>query len=146
MRVPFFSRFSRTARIMCAAEGLIFIALLAAGYVIYYLAYPFEHPLPYSIGLLTGCAVSAAKILLLEKTNSRAVELGKHAKNYANLHAVLRYFGTVAAVAPAFIFRNVFGVFGVVAGLLSLQISAVAASVVIAKEKRKPSIKEESIL
>ena len=129
------SRLSHTAKVMCAVEGILFIVLLIAGYSVNYFVYPFERPLPYTIGLLTGCALSAAKIILLEKTISRAVDLGKQAKNYASLHAFLRYFGTIAAVAPAFIFRNTFGVIGVVAGLLTLQLAAFITSAIIKKDK-----------
>jgi hypothetical protein len=123
-----FAGLSQTAKVMCAAEGILFIFLLAAGWICYFFIYPFERPLPYAIGLLAGCALSGVKIILLEKTLARAVDLGKQAKNYASLQAILRYFGTIAAVAPAFIFRDAFGVYGVVAGLLTLQFSAFIAS------------------
>ena len=133
-RFSLFSQLSRTAAIMCAVEALLFICLLVLGISISLFAYPFERPIAYSIGLFIGCLISLAKIILLEKTLSRAVELGKQAKNYAALQATLRYFATIAAIVPAFIFRNTIGVFGVVAGLLSLQISAFITSVVIKKD------------
>ena len=131
MPTRWFSRLSRTARVMCAAEGLLFIALLLIGVAVYYLVYPFERPAAFAAGLSLGCAVSAAKILLLEKTLVKAVDLGKKARNYAALHAALRYFGTIAAVAPAVAFPRAIGVFGVVAGLLSLQVAAFATSAAI---------------
>ena len=137
MRFMWFRGLSRTARAMCAAEGLLFVVLLAAGPAVYFFIYPFERPLPYAIGLFTGCLVSFLKIIMLEKTLSRSVDMGKNAKVYASLHAMLRFFLAAAAVAPAFIFRGSFGVFGVVAGLLTLQLSAFIASVAISKDKRK---------
>ena len=131
-----FSWLSHTAKTMIAVECILFAVLLVAGCAIIMFVYPFERPLPYSIGLLTGCALSGAKILLLDHTNSKAVDLGKNAKNYATLQAILRYFGTIAAVAPAFIFRGAFGVYGVAAGLLSLQLAAFITSFIIGKDKR----------
>ena len=136
MPISWFRGMSRTARLMCAAEGLLFVILLLAGYGVFFFVYPFERPLPYTVGLLTGCLVSCLKIVLMEKTLSRAVDMGKNAKVYASLHALLRYLIAAAAVAPAFIFRGSFGVFGVVAGLLTMQISAFIASVVVSKDKR----------
>ena len=115
-------------------ECFLFIALLIAGLLVYYCIYAFERPLPYAVGLVTGCAVSGMKILLIDNANSRAVDMGKHAKNYATLQAMLRYFGTAAAVAPAFIFRGAFGVFGVIAGLLSLQLAAFITSIIIRRK------------
>ena len=135
MSIVWFSRLSPTAKVMCIVEGILFIILLIAGYNIYFFIYPFERPLPYTVGLMTGCSLSAAKIILLERTISRAVDLGKQAKNYASLNAIVRYFGTIAAVAPAFIFRDTFGVYGVVAGLLTLQLAAFITSFIIKKNK-----------
>ena len=140
MLFAWFSRYSRMAKTMCAVECLLFVLLLATGFAIYYALYPFEQPLPYSVGLLTGCAISVIKIMLLEKTLARAVDLGKRAKLYAAMQALLRYFVTIAAVVPAFIFRGVFGVFGIVAGLLTLQLSAIIASAITAKDKREARV------
>jgi len=135
-RLSLFSKLSHTAVVMCAVECIQFICLLALGVSTAVFIYPFERPAAYAVGLFIGCLISLLKIIMLEKTIARAVELGNQAKNYATLQAVLRYFGTIAAIVPAFIFRNQIGVFGVVAGLLSLQVSAFITSGIIKKDKR----------
>lgn len=136
MRPKWFARLSPTARAMCAAEGSLYIFLLAVGLTVIWTIYGFEKPSAFAIGLSMGCALSFAKIVLLDKTLAHAVTLGNQAKNYASLQAILRYFGTIAALAPALIFRDIIGVFGVIAGLLSLQLSAFIASAAITKRKR----------
>ena len=137
MLFGWYKRLSRTTRVMFAVEGLVFLFLLAVGLTLIGCVDAirrFEGPLAFSVGLLSGCALSAVKIVLLEKTLTRAVDMGEQAKNYATLHATLRYFGTIIVLAPAVIFRGAFGVIGVVAGLLSLQLAAFATSLAIKKE------------
>ncbi|MDR1062150.1 MAG: hypothetical protein LBL83_13305, partial [Clostridiales bacterium] len=111
---------SRTARLMLGAIGAIFAILLPAGLAAIKFAYPFEKPAPFAAGLLAGCLLSAAKVLLLEKSIARAVERdsGAKAKNYASAQALLRYAGTILVLGCAVLLPRVFGVFGIIAGVL----------------------------
>lgn len=116
---------SKTAATMCAAIGGLFLLFLAAGLLVTMLLYPFERPLPYALGLLLGCLLSAAKVILLEKSIGRSVDMeGKTARGYASLMAALRYLLTIAVLLLVFFFRDVFGLFGAIIGLLSLQAAA----------------------
>jgi len=110
---------------MLIAIAGLFGALLLAGELVILLAYRFEKPLAFGIGLLLGCALSAAKVVLLEKALSKAVDLGtEKAKNYARLQMVLRYGLTILVVLGAVFFREAIGLFGMIAGLLALQLAS----------------------
>lgn len=116
---------SETAAVMCTVIGGLFILFLVVGMTVSALIYPFERPAQYALGLLLGCLLSEAKVVLLEKSIDRSIDMeGKTAQGYANLMAVLRYFLTVAVLLTVFFFRNVFGLFGAIAGILSLQVAA----------------------
>jgi membrane protein YqaA with SNARE-associated domain len=130
-----FSNLSETARLMLGAICALFAALLPAGLLAASLIYPFEEPLPFAAGLLCGCLLSAAKVILLEKTLARSVdrEPASSAKAYATLQALLRYGGTIAVLLCAVAFPRVIGVFGIAAGILTLQISAYAANFMLKK-------------
>lgn len=119
-------KLSNTAAIMCAVIAGLFLALLFLGLGVILLLYPFEQPLPYFLGLLAGCLLSAVKVVLLERSLGHAVDLPeeKQAKNYGHLHAILRYFLTAAVLLVVILFPKVFGLFGMILGILSLQISA----------------------
>lgn len=125
---------SETAAVMCTAIGGLFILFLAAGLTVSSLIYPFERPAQYALGLLMGCLLSAAKVVLLEKSLDRSVDMeGKTAQGYANLMAVLRYLLTVAVLLLVFFFRDVFGLFGAIVGILSLQVAAYITGHIIKK-------------
>ena len=131
------ARYSRTAYVMCACEGAVFLALLAIGTAVSAFAFPFERPGPFAAGLFVGCAMSAAKILLLDRTLTHAVDMGSQAKNYAAAHAALRYICTAAVFVPPVALPRVFGLFGVVAGVLSLQLSAYLAHIALLRLDRR---------
>ena len=125
-------KLSKTAVTMLIAIAGLFGALLTAGLLVIFLAYRFERPLAFGVGLFLGCALSAAKVVLLEKALNRAVELGaEKAKNYARLQMILRYGLTILVVLGAVFFREVVGVFGMIAGLLVLQAASYIASAVL---------------
>lgn len=132
---------SETARIMCGVIAGLFAGLLAAGLLVALLVHPFERPLPYALGLALGCALSLTKVVLLERALEHAADLGdgKAAKNYGNLMALARYGLTVAVLLGVVFFPGVFGLFGVIFGILTLQISAYAASHVLRKRERQKS-------
>ena len=116
--------FSRTALAMCVCEGVVFVVLLLAGVLVSALAYPFEPPGAYASGLALGCAFATLKILSLDRSLARALDMGPRAKNYAALFASIRYIATFAAFVPAIALPSVFGLFGTIAGVLSMQLSA----------------------
>jgi len=123
-------KLSRTAVTMLIAIAGLFGALLLAGELVIFLAYRFEGPLPFGIGLLLGCALSAAKVVLLEKALSKAVDMeAEKAKNYARLQMVLRYGLTLLVVLSAVLFRQAVGLFGIIAGLLTLQLASYIANI-----------------
>ena len=123
---------SKTAAIIHAAIAGLFAVFAVAGLLIIAFAYPFERPLPYLLGLLLGCALSAVKVVLMEKSIGKSLDMeGKSAKNYAGLMVTLRYLLTFAVLAAVFLLKGVFGVFGVVLGLLSLQLAGYIAGYVL---------------
>jgi len=123
-------KLSRTAVTMLIAVAGLFGALLLIGLLIIFLVKRFEGPIPFAAGLLLGCGLSAVKLVLLEKALSKAVDMeaGK-AKNYARLQMVLRYGLTLLAVLPAVLFRQAVGLFGLIAGLLTLQLASYIANI-----------------
>lgn len=125
----FFSGLSLTARTMCKVLAVMFVVFLVAGECVILLAYPFEKPVPYAIGLFVGIAHSILKVALLEKSISKSLNYeGQQAKNYANLQALLRYFITIAVLVLVFFIPNIMGVFGTIIGVLSLQVAALISS------------------
>jgi len=120
-----FFNVSKTARTMCRALCCLFAALLTAGLLVCIFIYPFERPLPYTIGLVTGTLLSILKVILLEKSIGNALDMeGGSAKNYVALQSVLRYLLTIAVLLCVVFFPGVFGLFGVIIGILSLQAAA----------------------
>jgi len=129
-------KLSMTAVTMLIAIAGLFGALLLAGELVIFLAYRFEGPIPFGVGLLLGCALSAAKVVLLERSLNRAVDLGADkAKNYARFQMVLRYGLTIVVVLGAVFFRQAVGLFGIIAGLLSLQLASYIASIALRKKQ-----------
>lgn len=116
---------SLTARTMCKVLGALFAVFLVIGLGVIWLIYPFEPPFAYLMGLVLGFLLSASKVVLLERMLERSVGLEeKQAKNYGSLQSILRYFLTVVILLLVVFFPKVFGLWGAVVGLLSLQLSA----------------------
>ena len=110
------------------AIGGLFCALLLAGLLVIILAYRFERPLAFGVGLFLGCALSAGKVVLLEKTLSKAVDMeSEKAKNYARAQMLLRYGLTILVVLGAVFFKEAIGLYGIIAGLLTLQLASYIA-------------------
>ena len=136
-----FSKLTKTAQVMCICLGLMFVVFLTVGLSIIWFVFPFEKASAFVIGLLTGILLSIVKVILLEKSLANAVEMeddGK-VKNYANLQSILRYLGTMVVLLGAVFFPQVFGVFGIIIGVLSLQISAYITGGIL---KAKPELVE----
>jgi len=125
-------KISKTAATMLIAVAGLFGALLLAGELVIFLAYRFEGPLPFGTGLFLGSALSAAKVVLLEKALSRAVDMEtEKAKGYARLQMLLRYGLTLLVVLSAVLFRQAVGLFGMIAGLLTLQLASYIANIAL---------------
>lgn len=119
-----YQKLSLTAQTMCRVLAGLFVILLVAGLVVILAVYPFESPFAFALGLFLGSALSLWKVVLLERSLLKSVDMGEGAKNHANLQMMLRYLLTAGVLAVAFFFRHIIGPFGVVAGILSLQITA----------------------
>jgi len=136
--MKFYNTLSKTSRIMLRAIGGLFFALLAIGLVISVFIYPFERPIAFVAGLFVGCALSVAKVILLEKALGRSFDLeGTNAKNYATLQSILRYVLTIAVLLVVVVFPDMFGLWGTILGVLTLQFSAYIANIVINKTDKK---------
>lgn len=125
----YFSRLSLTARTICKVLAVMFVVFLVIGEGIILLAYPFEKPLPFAIGLFVGTVHTILKVALMEKALTRSLDLeGSQAKNYGNFQALLRYFITIAVFVCVILFPKALGLIGVIVGVLSLQPAAFIAS------------------
>ena len=125
---------SKTGAIMCKALVALFVLLLIAGLLVIRFLYAFERPLPFAVGLLLGCALSALKVVLLEKSLSRSLDMAeKDANNYSSLQAILRYGLTVAVMLSAVFLPRYVGLFGLILGVLSLQPSAYITSFILSR-------------
>ena len=130
---------SLTAQVMCKALAGLYPVLLAIGVMVHFFLYPFEKPVAFAVGLLAGTILSASKVVLLEKSLSKSLDMeGKVAKNYANFQMVARYFLTIVVLLLAAFFRDIIGLFGTVAGILALQPAAYTAAWRIRKLKLDP--------
>jgi hypothetical protein len=115
----------RTDRTLIACEILLCAVFLAVGLLAIRLIHPFESPLRYSLGLALGCASSVVKIILLRRSLEKTLDMdGAEARTRGRLHAAGRYLVTMAAVVLAILFRDLFGVIGLIVGILSMQLTA----------------------
>ena len=137
------SGLSKTARVMLASVAAVCLVLLAAGLLFINLIYKFEGSLPYTAGIMLGCIHSMIKIVLLEKSINRSLDIGasgeheaKRASSVAYLHYVGRLVLTGAVFALAIIFPGIFGLFGAIIGVLSLQAAAIFANIILQKQEK----------
>jgi len=122
---------SKTAKIMMLSVGAVCVVFLAAGIVIINLLEYFtdlteiEGNLDYALGLALGGAVSAVKVVMMEKSLGKIADAGegKQAKSMAQLYSVGRMFLTVAVMALGAVVPF-FGLFGTIAGVVSLRFAA----------------------
>ena len=133
-------RLSKTAAVMVAAIGGLFCALLPCGLLIILLVYRFEAPLAFGTGLFAGCAFSALKVVLMERAFSKILDMDKdRAKGYGLLQMALRFGLTAAALVCAGLcarrWPEVFGLFGAIAGVLTLQLASYITGFMLRKKK-----------
>jgi len=124
-RMKMFLNLSRTSRVMLMWVIAVNVAMLGIGLLAIALVYPFENSLSFVAGILLGCVHSAAKVVLLEKSIGRTIGMEKEgAENTGRLHYIGRYFLTAAVFVIVVLSKGFFGLFGTIAGVLSLQIAA----------------------
>ena len=130
---------SRTAKIMCAALAALCAVCMAAGLLVIFRLHPFETPAAYAAGLLSGTLLSIAKVALMERSLNRAADMGElgNARNYGAFQALSRNLLTLGLFLLVFFFRNVFGLFGTIIGVLSLQPAALITGFVLRKDSAK---------
>jgi len=135
-------KLSDTAKILMLAVAGLFGALLPCGLVVIWLVYRFEPPFAFGAGLFIGCAFSVLKVFLMERALGKALgmEAGK-AKGYASLQALARYGLTIAVLVGAGLcarrWPQAIGLFGTVAGTLTLQLASYIAAFVLRKKEKK---------
>ena len=116
---------SRTGRVMIMWVIAVCLAFMAAGLLAIRFLYPFEGSLPFILGLALGCAHSVVKTVLLEKSLSRVFDMEKKgAESLGRLHFFGRYLLTAAVFVVVILSKGAIGLFGAIAGVLSLQIAA----------------------
>ena len=130
------SGLSKTAKVMCAALAALCAFLLAAGLSVILWVFPFEPAAAYAIGLVAGTLLSAAKVVLMERSLNRAADIGEFtgARNYGLAQVMLRNMLTLGFFLLVFFFRPIFGLFGAIAGVLSLQPAALITGYLLRKD------------
>jgi len=144
---------SKTAQIMMTAVVSVCFVLLILGLLVINFIYQFEKSLLYAAGIMIGCVHSLIKVVLLEKSISRTLDIGetggnsehdaKRASNIAYLHYVGRFVLTGAVFVLVIIFPGIFGLFGAIIGVLSLQAAAIVTNAVLQKQEQQEQRKQQ---
>ena len=102
------------------------LAMMAGGAVFYRSLEAF----PFALGVLLTSALNAGKILMLERTVKRAIDMEdpKSGKNYVRIQFLLRYFLTAAILVAAGLTPFI-SVWGALFGIFTLQISVIIVRV-----------------
>ena len=115
--------FSKTSILMMKSAGAICAGLLILGLAVIFYIYAFEKPLPFAVGMGMGLIHTIVKIITLEKSIQKTVDLEKnHAVIMARLLSAARFGITILIFVPVLLFPGIFGLFGTIAGVLSLQL------------------------
>ena len=141
-----FSKLSKTAKIMILSVVAVCFVLFPVGLLVINLFKPsgvFEtlpETLPYALGLALGAFCSVVKIVLIENSLNRIVDLGEEEKDKAKLMGTAFYMGrsffTIAVLAAGIIIPVV-SIAGTVVGVLSLRIAAPLGHVIEMKLEKK---------
>lgn len=87
------------------------------------------------MGILFGFIFSTLKLVLLEKTLNRAIDMkGQRAENHMRLHYIARYFLTFAILIIAALRQDILNLYAVIISMLLLR---PAVYIVNLKEKKK---------
>lgn len=119
-----FTGLSETARILCRMVCMLCALFLALGLLVIRTLYAFEQPRPFATGLLFGCLFSVLKVALMEQSLERSFDMESGARSYAGLMSILRYFLTIGALLLGVFVPRVFGIFGMVLGIVALHPAA----------------------
>ena len=137
--MKFFAGLSKTARIMLAATAVVCGIFLGVGLLVINFVYAFEKTAPFIAGIALGGVQSLIKIIILEKSLNRILDIGE--KDKATGIGALLYFGrfilTGAVLIFAFIFPDICGRFGTIAGILAMQAAAYATNILLRKSERR---------
>lgn len=124
-----------TAKIMSLAVAGLFALLLIVGELIILFVYQFELPYKYALGLTLGSGLSLLKVVLLTRSIDKgAGSEDPNAAGKTSLHFVFRYGLTIVVLACVVIFKDYFGLFGAIGGILTLQLSAYVTNIVLSKK------------
>ena len=132
-------KLSKTAKVMCSALFGLCAFFMAAGIAATNLLYRFEPPGAYAAGLLAGTLLSVVKVVLMEKMLERAADTAdaKSAKSYGSLSVTFRNLLTIAVFLLVFFFRDIFGLFGAIIGVLLIQLAAFVTGAILRKDETK---------
>lgn len=108
-------------------KNFIPIAMIMFSLIVYIIGiFIAPNKMSWTLGLAFGLIFSLLKLKLMEKTISKAVLLPPaKAKNYMNMHYMLRYFLTAIVLIVAALESSI-SLLGVFFGLLSMKIGAYA--------------------
>ena len=130
-------KLSLTAKIMIKAAAVICFVLMLAGLVVISFIYRFEDYLPFVTGVVLGCILTSAKIIIIEKSVGRTLDMGEDGKVRAGVAGgfdyLARFILSGILLAAAFIFPEIIGRFGAIIGVLSIQPAAYAANIILRK-------------
>lgn len=115
---------SNTAKRLLISLAGVLAVLLVAGEGVILLLWRFESPLPFLLGLLVGGALSASKVILLEKSLQKTLNMDeKQAENASRAYFLGRYALTIAVLAVVVLLRQYVGIIGCAAGIVAMQIA-----------------------
>jgi len=130
----------RTDRLLIAWDIIICIIFAVVGVLVAYLVPGIVNSFPraesqaqlamqFVLGVLLGCVSSVVKIILMRISLEKILDMEKDgAASRGKLHAFGRFGVTLCAVIVAICLPRIFDIFGLVAGILSLQLAALIVS------------------
>jgi len=117
-------KLSGAAYKMIVTIGICFVVIAVLGFSAQIFFFEGFGALLFAVGALLGCALSALKVYLLDRTVSKSLTLeAQDAKNYIGVHVFIRFILTGVVLAIA-IFIDPVALWGAALGILTLQISA----------------------
>jgi hypothetical protein len=124
-----------------AKRLILTICILAAVFIGASVAYYRSSScLPFALGVLLGAAVSVAKVIIVERTVDRALEMEKKAAgNFTRLNHLLRLFLTGAALLLAALAPGI-SLWGAAAGVLTFQVSVYIQRFFLNKDTKSPGL------
>ncbi len=128
---------SQTSKRLISCIIAIFALLLVVGLAVILFVYPFERPIPYVLGLFLGSLVATLKVILLERTINRAMDMdAKGAQNFSQLQYLMRYILTGAVLVVAALVPQI-SMIAAIVGVLTLQPAAYIVNAFLKKEAVK---------